>query len=65
MSVDDGLPAKAIVSKTSSASEGTPSRQSQSAMGQAVRPSLLSSRCSWHWVAALGYGVHRAVEVIG
>ena len=64
MSVDDGLPAKAIVSKTSSASEGTQSRRpSRDGPGRATLAALIAVQLAW--VAALGYGVHRAVEVIG
>jgi hypothetical protein len=64
MSVDDGLPAKAIVSKTPSASEGTQSgRASRDGPGRATLAALIAVQLAW--VAALAYGVHRAVELIG
>lgn len=64
MSVDDGLPAKAIASETQSALEGTqsgrPSRGGPSRAGLVV---LVVVQLAW--VAALIYGLHRAIQIIG
>jgi len=64
MSLDDGLPANAIAREAQSAIDSTQSGRSGRDGPSRVELVVLVS-VQFAWVAALIYGVHRAIQVIG
>ena len=63
MSVDGGLPTKALVNDAPQALGRKQSHPGRGGPGRAFLAVLIAVQLAW--VAALVYGVHRGIEIIG
>lgn len=63
MSVDGGLPTKALVSDAPQALERKQSHSGGGGPGRAFLAVLIAVQLAW--LAALIYGVHRGIEIVG